>query len=122
MCHGAQGMGTSSSPNLAGQLPEDIIKQSLNFEHGARQPALMQNMARGLTQQSIEELAAYFAYLPKARTAPTMYDQSLPSLVSVVSVVEPRRIIATLISYQRSVDHKFGAPWIEGIRIAQLER
>lgn len=112
MCHGTQGMSTSNSPNLAGQYPEVVIKQLLDYKRGARKHALMQGMAEGLSQQQIEDLAAYFAYLPKARTAPTTYDESLPALVRVGA---PLRNIAPCISCHGGVDQKFGAPWIEGM-------
>lgn len=122
MCHGAQGMSTSSSPNLAGQYPEVIVKQLLDYKHGTRKHGLMQGLADGLSQQNIEDLAAYFAYLPKARTAPTTYGESLPALVRVG---DPMRNIAPCISCHGGVDQKFGAPWIEGMPedylIAQLE-
>ncbi|RZJ12278.1 MAG: c-type cytochrome [Rubrivivax sp.] len=112
MCHGAQGMSTSNSPNLAGQYPEVVIKQLLDYQHGARKHALMQGMAQALSQQQIEDLAAYFSYLPKARTAPTSYDETLPALVRVGA---PLRNIAPCISCHGGVDQKFGAPWIEGM-------
>jgi cytochrome c553 len=122
MCHGAQGMSTSNSPNLAGQYPEVVIKQLLDYQRGTRQHALMQGLAEALSRQDIEDLAAYFASLPKARTAPTTYDESLPALVRVG---DPLRNIAPCISCHGGVDQKFGAPWIEGMPkdylVAQLQ-
>lgn len=112
MCHGAQGMSTSNSPNLAGQYPEVVIKQLLDYKSGRRSHALMQALAQGLSQRDIEDLAAYYAYLPKARTAPTTYDESLPALVRVG---DPLRNVAPCISCHGGVDQKFGAPWIEGM-------
>lgn len=50
--------------------------------------------------------------LPKARTAPTTYDESLPALVRVGA---PLRNIAPCISCHGGVDQKLGAPWIEGM-------
>jgi cytochrome c553 len=112
MCHGAQGMSTSNSPNLAGQYPEVVIKQLLDYQSGRRSHALMQALAERLSRQDIDDLAAYFAYLPKARTAPTTYDESLPALVRVGA---PLRNIAPCISCHGGVDQKFGTPWIEGM-------
>ena len=57
-------------------------------------------------------MAAYYAYLPKARTAPTTYDESLPALVRVG---DPLRNIAPCISCHGGVDQKLGAPWLEGM-------
>lgn len=112
MCHGAQGMSTSNAPNLAGQYPEVVIKQLLDYKHGHRVNAVMQALAAQLTEQDIRDLAAYYASLPKARTAPTTYDESLPALVRVGA---PLRNIAPCISCHGGVDQKFGTPWIEGM-------
>jgi cytochrome c553 len=112
MCHGAQGISASDSPNLAGQYPEVIIKQLHDFKSGKRQSSLMEAIAKGLSDRNIVDLAAYFAYLPKARTAPTTYDEALPALVRVGA---PLRNIAPCISCHGGVDQKLGAPWIEGM-------
>ncbi|GHD04946.1 cytochrome c [Pseudorhodoferax aquiterrae] len=122
MCHGAQGMSTSNAPNLAGQYPEVVIKQLQDYKGGKRSNAVMEQLASSLSNQDIEDLAAYYAYLPKARTAPTTYDEQLPALVRVG---DPLRNIAPCISCHGGVDQKIGTPWIEGMPkdylIAQLE-
>ena len=112
MCHGAQGMSVSDAPNLAGQYPEVVIKQLHDYKGGKRVHSLMQGLARGLSDQDIRDLAAYYAYLPKARTAPTTYDETLPALVRVG---DPLRNIAPCISCHGGVDQKLGAPWLEGM-------
>jgi cytochrome c553 len=122
MCHGAQGMSVSNSPNLAGQYPEVVIKQLHDYRSGQRLNPVMQALARGLSDQDIQDLAAYYASLPKSRTAPTTYDESLPALVRVG---DPLRNIAPCISCHGGVDQKLGTPWIEGMPkaylVAQLE-
>lgn len=117
MCHGAQGMSLSDAPNLAGQYPEVVIKQLQDYKAGRRQSSIMQALAQKLSDRDIEDLAAYYAYLPKARTAPTTYDESLPALVRVGA---PMRNIAPCISCHGGVDQKLGAPWIEGMPKAYL--
>ena len=112
MCHGALGMSTSNSPNLVGQYPEVVIKQLLDYKSGKRTSAVMQSIAARLSDREIRDLAAYYAALPKARTAPTTYDESLPALVRVGA---PLRNIAPCVSCHGGVDQKFGAPWIEGM-------
>lgn len=112
MCHGAQGMSSSNAPNLSGQYPEVVIKQLLDYKAGRRTHALMESLAQKMSQRDIEDLAAYYASLPKARTAPTTYDESLPPLVRVG---DPLRNIAPCISCHGGVDQKLGAPWIEGM-------
>jgi cytochrome c553 len=112
MCHGAQGMSVSNAPNLAGQYPEVIIKQLHDYRDGKRASSIMQALAHNLTDKNVEELAAYYAYLPKARNAPTTYAEALPALVRVGA---PLRNVAPCISCHGSVDQKLGAPWLEGM-------
>ncbi|MGK5049243.1 c-type cytochrome [Janthinobacterium sp. GB4P2] len=112
MCHGALGMSRSDAPNLAGQYPEVIRKQLLDYQSGKRASSIMTALARNLTEENIADLAAYYASLPKARTAPTTYDEALPALVRVG---DPMRNIAPCISCHGGVDQKLGAPWLEGM-------
>src|ERR1043166_7012686 len=117
MCHGAQGMSASNAPNLAGQYPEVVIKQLHDYKNGKRSSSIMEALARNLSYREIQDLAAYYAYLPKVRTAPTTYDESLPALVRVG---DPLRNIAPCVSCHGGVDQKLGAPWLEGMRHAYL--
>jgi len=112
MCHGAQGMSVSNAPNLAGQYPEVIIKQLHDYKSGQRSSAIMEALARNLSARDVTDLSAYYSYLPKARTAPTTYDEPLPALVRVG---DPLRNIAPCISCHGGVDQKLGAPWLEGM-------
>ena len=122
MCHGAQGMSSSEAPNLAGQYPEVLMKQLHDYKSGKRTSPFMQAISQTLSEEGISDLAAYYAYLPKARTAPTTYDETLPKLVRVG---EPLRNIAPCISCHGGVDQKLGAPWLEGMPkpyvVAQLQ-
>ncbi|WP_426112007.1 c-type cytochrome [Massilia sp. PWRC2] len=117
MCHGALGNSRSNAPNLAGQYPEVIAKQLHDYKTGKRSHALMNALSAGLSDDNIAELAAYYASLPKARTAPTVYGESLPALVRVG---DPMRNIAPCISCHGGVDQKLGAPWLEGMPNAYL--
>ena len=93
MCHGAQGMSGSDAPNLAGQYPEVVIKQMHDYKTGKRASPIMEQISKALSDRGIADLAAYYAYLPKARTAPTTYDETLPALVRVG---DPMRNMARL--------------------------
>jgi cytochrome c553 len=112
MCHGARGMSESNAPNLAGQYPEVVIKQLRDYRSGKRASAIMEAIAKGLSERDVEDLGAYYASLPKARTAPTTYDETLPALVRVGA---PLRNVAPCVSCHGGIDQKFGAPWIEGM-------
>jgi len=117
MCHGAQGLSRSNAPNLAGQYPEVIGKQLADYKSGKRTSSIMTALAQNLSEQNVKDLAAYYASLGKARTAPTTYDESLPALVRVG---DPMRNIAPCISCHGGVDQKLGAPWLEGMPKAYL--
>ena len=117
MCHGALGASRSNAPNLAGQYPEVVIKQLIDYRDGKRRSTVMQALAAGLSERDIRDLAAYYASLPKARTAPTGYDESLPALVRVGA---PLRGIAPCVSCHGGIDQKLGAPWIEGMPMPYL--
>lgn len=112
MCHGAQGISRSDAPNLSGQYAEVVIKQLQDYKSGKRVSSIMESLAKNLSNKDIADLAAYYAYLPKARNAPTTYSETLPALVRVG---DPLRNIAPCISCHGSVDQKLGTPWIEGM-------
>lgn len=76
-CHGADGNSPSPVwPKLAGQHEEYLIKQLWDFRDGKRENAQMSPMATGLSDQDIEDLAAYYAQqqLKFGQTDPAMLD------------------------------------------------
>jgi cbb3-type cytochrome c oxidase subunit III len=61
-CHGADGNSAAPNfPKLAGQHAGYIIKQLHDFKSGARKDPTMTAMAAPLSDQDIENLAAYFS-------------------------------------------------------------
>ena len=64
-CHGTAGAGTGGVlPVLAGQ-PKDALAASLRaFKAGTRPATIMQQIAKGYTDEQIEQLAAYLAAQP----------------------------------------------------------
>lgn len=62
-CHGAKAQGRSSFPKLAGQQPEYLKKQLLNFKNGSRKGGPMNAMTSSLSEQDISEIAAYLGSL-----------------------------------------------------------
>ena len=64
-CHGADGNGIAPNyPALAGQY-QDYLEQVLHeYKDGQRTNAIMNGMAAPLTDQDIDNLAAYFSSLP----------------------------------------------------------
>lgn len=63
-CHGAEGISTNDIwPNLAGQKFTYLVKQMKDFRDGNRKDPMMSPMAAGLTDEDINNLAAYFSGL-----------------------------------------------------------
>ena len=64
-CHGPNGISTTPIwPNLAGQKDQYLVKQLKAFRDGTRQDPAMSPMAKPLSDQDIEDLAAFFSSLP----------------------------------------------------------
>jgi cytochrome c553 len=112
MCHGAQGVTTADTPNLAGQYPEVVVKQLVDYKNGDRTSAIMQALAAHLTDADFADIAAYYASLPKVRKTPLPYTDEVPALVRVG---DPLRNIAPCASCHGGIDRKFGTPWLEGM-------
>ena len=63
-CHGKAGMSTNPLyPNLAGQHAAYLAKQMRDFQAGKRQDPIMNAMLNGVTESTIEDLAAYYSSL-----------------------------------------------------------
>lgn len=63
-CHGAEGISQMDIyPNLAGQKAAYLVKQLKAFKAGERNDLIMAPMAMPLSDQDMEDLAAYYASL-----------------------------------------------------------
>ncbi|MFF7400435.1 c-type cytochrome [Achromobacter sp. NPDC008082] len=64
-CHGSAGITPTGGifPNLAGLSSEYLAKQLADFRSGTRVQPLMNTIARGLTEQEIGQVAAYYGTL-----------------------------------------------------------
>jgi cytochrome c553 len=112
MCHGAQGVSAADTPNLAGQYREVVVKQLLDYKNGDRASTIMQALASRLSLQDANDLAAYYASLPKTHRTPAPYHEPAPALVRVG---DPLRNIAPCGSCHGGIDRKPGTPWLEGM-------
>jgi cytochrome c553 len=64
-CHGANGEGKGSNPALAGK-PEGALAQAMrDYKSGKRDNAMMKGFVSKLSDQDIDNLAAYYASLKK---------------------------------------------------------
>jgi len=63
-CHGADGISVVPTyPNLAGQKEEYLILTLKGFRDGTRKNAVMNPMAKPLTDEDIKNLAAFYSSL-----------------------------------------------------------
>ena len=63
-CDGAEGVSAMDIwPNLAGQKAGYLVKQMKAFRDGGRKDPMMSPMAAALTDEDIDNLAAYFSGL-----------------------------------------------------------
>lgn len=62
-CHGANGQGVPPNPALAGKSEAQLLQAMQDFKSGKRSNAVMKAMTAGLSEQDMENLAAYFASL-----------------------------------------------------------
>jgi cytochrome c553 len=61
-CHGLDGLSkTPDAPNIAGQLEPYLIAQLHAFKSGERKSELMSVVVSSLSDEDIENLAAYFS-------------------------------------------------------------
>lgn len=63
-CHGADGNGTDPQyPKLAGQHQDYLAKAIRDYKSGDRKNPIMASMVAGLSDDDIENLAAFYASL-----------------------------------------------------------
>jgi cytochrome c553 len=62
-CHGDKGQGVAPNPALAGIPEADLVKALKDYKSGARNNPLMSGMVASLSDQDMENLAAYYASL-----------------------------------------------------------
>ena len=60
-CHGTDGRSLGTVPGLAGADKSYIVQQMQDFKAGKRPATIMHQLAKGYTDEQIEQLAAYFA-------------------------------------------------------------
>jgi cytochrome subunit of sulfide dehydrogenase len=64
-CHGTTGVAQPGMESLAGQSREDLLKKMLDFKSGKKPATLMHQIAKGFSDEQLEQLAAYFSVLKK---------------------------------------------------------
>jgi len=62
-CHGPDGKGVESNPRIAGMSEQSFVEALQAYKKRTRTNAAMRAIARGLSDEDIANLAAYFATL-----------------------------------------------------------
>jgi sulfide dehydrogenase cytochrome subunit len=60
-CHGTNGKAQGAAANLAGQSKSDLVAKMQAFKTGQRPATVMHQIAKGYTDEQIEQIAAYLA-------------------------------------------------------------
>jgi cytochrome c553 len=60
-CHGTDGRSVGTVPSLAGADKVSIVQQMQDFKAGKRPATIMHQLAKGYTDEQIDQLATYFA-------------------------------------------------------------
>jgi cytochrome c553 len=71
VCHGANGLSTQpNAPHLAGQPSIYIAEQMKAYRNGSRKNEVMAVIARSLTDQDVDNLAAWYESIKVAAEMP----------------------------------------------------
>ena len=62
-CHGDNGQGVARNPALAGKPEAEQVKALKDYKSGAKSNPMMSPLAATLSDQDMENLAAYYALL-----------------------------------------------------------
>jgi cytochrome c553 len=111
ICHGARGLSSADTPNLAGQYAPAIYKELRDYQSGARSSAIMVPRVSGLSEQDMRDLAAYYSYLPRL---PAYHPATAGIAPSIVLSGAPMRNVAPCSACHGAVDYKTGSAWLEG--------
>jgi cytochrome subunit of sulfide dehydrogenase len=73
-CHGTDGRSQGGVPPLAGQDKSHMLQQLQDFKAGKRPSTIMQQLAKGYTDEQLESIAGYFSAIRAASpvSAPRM--------------------------------------------------
>ena len=111
ICHGSNRQGQVDTPNLEGQSATAIYKQLRDFKIASRANAIMSPFAIKLGEQDMQDLAAYYSYLPRQ---PGTHPDPAVDVPHVVARGAPMRNIPTCASCHDQNSIKLGTPWLDG--------
>lgn len=60
-CHGTEGRAEPGMIGLAGRGQDELLQQLLAFKNGQRPATIMNQLAKGYSDEQLAQIAAYFA-------------------------------------------------------------
>ena len=125
-CHGASGQGYTPAPRLAGQRPQYVATQLMNFSSHARDNPFskmyMWGAAANLSHQTVHDLAAYYSTLsPRAANdgdkelaaaGRSIYQEGMPDA----------NIAACVVCHGPNAEGVRGIPRLGGLAYSYLRR
>jgi cytochrome c553 len=91
-CHGEQGVSVSPEfPNLAGQSGTAIYKQLNDYHTGSRTNQFMTDLTKALDENTIADVAAYYAGQPMRNPNPVTLAPAPDAVVQLVELGDPNR-------------------------------
>lgn len=117
ICHGPTGVSRADAPNLAGQYASVTYKQLRDFKDHVRVNSVMSPFAKPLTEENMQDLAAYYASLQRIELKNAKPGALAPVIVASGA---PLRGIAPCGSCHGAIENKLGSPWLEGQSVVYL--
>ncbi len=62
-CHGTKGVALDGMDSLAGKPKSELQKKLMDYKNGSRAATVMHQLAKGYTDEQIDQLATYFSTL-----------------------------------------------------------
>lgn len=117
-CAGCHNASQVVAPLLAGQDAAFVYKQLSDFQSGARTNVIMTSIARGLTDRDMRDLAQYFASSSGHTISGDAKGMGAEPLI--VAHGNPTKNVVSCAVCHGGVDHKAGAPYLQGLSASYL--
>lgn len=69
-CHGTAGVAQEGMESLAGASRDDLQRKLMDFKAGRKPATVMQQLAKGYTDEQLAALAQHFSQLKKPESRP----------------------------------------------------
>jgi cytochrome c553 len=116
-CAGCHNASQVVAPLLSGQDAAFVYKQLSDFQSGARTNVIMTSIVKGLTDRDMRDLAQYFASSGNLISGNA---KGIGSEPPIVAHGNPTKNVVSCAVCHGGVDHKAGAPFLQGLSASYL--